>query len=371
MRCSSTAAAAWWGGSRAWASTGGSAPCASTRGRARSRNWSSPASCSAPPDPPVHPPRRDPTRSPRQLPMDEASGLRTASGEPSGHVDPFCREALPPRELWPEMSYAALPELTYPPRLNCAVELLDAQVARGAGDRTAIHFPGGRRSYRELLETSNRVAHVLVDDLGLVAGNRVLLRAPNTPMLAACWLAVLKAGGVVVCTMPLLRTRELCYIADKAQIRLALTDHRFAADCEQAMSRHAGGAERAGARVVQFPPHFGHREGTGPQELGRLMAGKPSRFEARDTAAADVALIAFTSGTTGQGKGTMHFHRDVLAACDCFPRHVLQPEPDDIFCGSPPLAFTYGLGRLLIFPLRAGASTLLHEQATPPHLLKG
>jgi 2-aminobenzoate-CoA ligase len=303
--------------------------------------------------------------------MDETMPTRTASGELSGHVDLFCREALPPRELWPEMSYAALPELAYPPRLNCAVELLDAQVARGAGDRTAILFPGGRWSYRELLETANRVAHVLVDDLGLAPGNRVLLRAPNTPMLAACWLAVLKAGGVVVCTMPLLRTRELCYIADKAQIRLALTDHRFAADCEQAMSRHADGAERAGARVVQLPPHLGPGAEAGPAELARLMAGKPSAFDACDTAADDVAFIAFTSGTTGQGKGTMHFHRDVLAACDCFPRHVLRPAPDDIFCGSPPLAFTYGLGGLLIFPLRAGASTLLLEQATPPHLLKG
>jgi|HubBroStandDraft_3_1064219.scaffolds.fasta_scaffold01926_4 2-aminobenzoate-CoA ligase len=299
----------------------------------------------------------------------------TETGEPTGHVDLFCREALPPRELWPDMSGEALPELAYPPRLNCAVELLDAQVARGAGPRTAIHFPGGRWSYLELLETSNRIAHALVDDLGLVPGNRVLLRAPNTPMLAACWLAVLKAGGVVVCTMPLLRARELCYIADKARIRLALTDHRFAADCEQAMSRHADGSARTGARVVCLPPHFGHRVeagGSAPEEdLVSLMAGKPSRFDARNTAADDVALIAFTSGTTGQGKGTMHFHRDVLAACDCFPRHVLRPAPDDVFCGSPPLAFTYGLGGLLIFPLRTGASTLLLEQATPPHLLKG
>jgi 2-aminobenzoate-CoA ligase len=293
-------------------------------------------------------------------------------GEPTGHVDLFCQESLPPRELWPEMSFAALPELAYPPRLNCAVELLDVQVARGAGERTAIHFAGGRWTYGELLAATNRLAHVLVEDLGLMPGNRVLLRAPNTPMLAACWLAVLKAGGVVVSTMPLLRARELCYIADKAQIRLALTDYRFAADLEQAMLRHADGTPRSGVQVVHFPPHPGDHAGSAEVGgLAAMMRGKPPHFDARNTAADDVAMIAFTSGTTGQGKGTMHFHRDILAACDCFPRHVLRPEPDDIFCGSPPLAFTYGLGGLLIFPLRCGASTLLLEQASPPHLLQG
>jgi 2-aminobenzoate-CoA ligase len=288
----------------------------------------------------------------------------SASPEPSAHVDTFCRDALPPRELWPEMIYTGVPELRYPPRLNCAAELLDELVAAGCGERTDFHFPGGRWTYRQLLETANRIAHVLVDDLGVVPGNRVLLRGPNAPMMAACWFAVLKAGGVVVATMPLLRVRELTFIADKARIRLALTDSRIAGDCEQAMATTGAGFPREGARVVHF-----HSAGAG--SLESLMQGKPTTFDNCDTAADDTALIAFTSGTTGQGKGTMHFHRDVLAACDCFPPYILKPEPDDIFCGSPPLAFTFGLGGLLLFPMRIGASTLLLEQASPPQLLQG
>jgi len=373
----------------------------------------------------------DVERSAHRDPAPAAPVARAAAapgdGERSAHRDPFCRAALPPRELWPRMSYDALPELAYPARLNCAAELLDRRVAEGDGERIAIHFPGGRWTYRQLLETANRVAHALVDDLGVVPGNRVLLRGPNTPMLAACWFAVLKAGGVAVTTMPLLRVRELTFIADKAQIQLALTDARVAADCEQAMSATAAGEPRAGARVVRFLGGAGLAGATsiggagsgsanvegagggtfvagsaevgGPGPADRRAAGqagsatagasadrtglateksleqlardKPGDFANCDTAASDVAFIAFTSGTTGQGKGTMHFHRDVLAASDCFPRYVLRPRRDDIFCGSPPLAFTFGLGGLLLFPLRIGASTLLLEQATPPHLLQG
>ena len=283
----------------------------------------------------------------------------------SAHVDTFCRDNLPPPELMPEMDYSRLPELAaYPQRLNCAAELLDKAVDAGWGDRTALHFNGGRWTYNQLLETANRIAHVLVEDLGLVPGNRVLLRGPNNPMMAACWFAVLKAGGVVVCTMPLLRVRELTYIADTAKIRLALTDSRVAAECEQAMATTGSGFPREGGRVVHF-------HSAAPGSLESMMAGKPTWFTNRDTAADDTALIAFTSGTTGQGKGTMHFHRDVIAVCDLFPRYILKPEPDDIFCGSPPLAFTFGLGGLLIFPLRIGASGLLLEQATPPQLLQG
>ncbi|HEX2095341.1 MAG TPA: AMP-binding protein, partial [Longimicrobiaceae bacterium] len=278
----------------------------------------------------------------------------------SAHVDTFARDHLPPRDAWPRMDYSVLPELAaYPPRMNCAVELLDRMVERGHGDRAAILFPGGRWSYRELLETSNRVAHVLRDDLGVVPGNRVLLRGPNHPMMAACWLAVLKAGGICVATMPLLRARELSYVADRGQVRIALTDARIADELEEA-ARSTPVLER----VVRFN---GEGEGT----LEALMDGKPAVFPSVDTAADDVALIAFTSGTTGQPKGAMHFHRDVLAVCDSYSRYVLRPAPDDVFCGSPPLAFTFGLGGLLLFPLRAGAATLLLEQATSPHLLQG
>jgi 2-aminobenzoate-CoA ligase len=283
----------------------------------------------------------------------------------TAHVDTFCRDNLPPPELMPDMDYSRLPELAaYPERMNCAAELLDKAVDAGWGDRTALHFNGGRWTYNQLLETANRIAHVLVEDLGVVPGNRVLLRGPNNPMMAACWFAVLKAGGVVVCTMPLLRVRELTYIADTARIRLALTDFRVAAECEQAMATTASGFPREGGRVVHF-------HSAAPGSLESMMAGKPTWFANRDTAADDTALIAFTSGTTGQGKGTMHFHRDVIAVCDLFPKYILKPEPDDIFCGSPPLAFTFGLGGLLIFPLRIGASGLLLEQATPPQLLQG
>jgi 2-aminobenzoate-CoA ligase len=276
---------------------------------------------------------------------------------PTAHVDTFCREALPPPELTPEMRYDTLPELAYPDRINAAVDLLDRRVAAGDGDRIVFHSPDGTWTYAQLLETANRIAHVLVEDLGIVPGNRVLLRGPNHPMMAACWFAVLKAGGVAVTTMSLLRVRELTYIADKAKIQLALTDARVAAECEQAM-------KVAGGRAILF-------NCLDPDALEALMTSKPATFDNCDTAADDTAMIAFTSGTTGQGKGTMHFHRDILAACDCFPAYVLKAEPDDIFCGSPPLAFTFGLGGILLFPLRIGAATLLLEQASPPYLLKG
>ncbi len=359
-----------------------------------------------------------------------AAASPPAPSAPSAHTDRFCAEALPPRELWPEMRYDTLPELAYPPRVNCAVELLDRRVAAGDGERAAIHYPGGRWTYRQLLAAVNRIGHALVEDLGVEPGNRVLLRGPNTPMLAACWLAVLKVGAVAVTTMPLLRVRELTYIAGKARIALALTDTRVAADCEQAMALAAEAEPACAARVVHFQadggglavvedagrednprsardrPPAGLTGPAGPATAGAansasaapaagtasaaaaagtaapagasprpsledLARHKPAGLTPCDTAADDVAMIAFTSGTTGQGKGTMHFHRDVLAASDCFPGHVLRARPDDVFCGSPPLAFTYGLGGLLLFPLRIGASTLLLEQAAPANLLQG
>ena len=284
------------------------------------------------------------------------------SRTPTAHVDTFARDALPPQELWPEMRYDRIPELAYPARLNCATELLDRAIERGWGDRVAFRWPDGQWSYAELLEQSNRLANVLVDDLGVVPGNRVLLRGYNGPQMVALWFAILKAGGVVVCTMPLLRARELTFTADKARISLALTDARIAADCETAMRTRGDGSARSGGRCVSFGPG---------SEMHRLAEKKPATFANVDTAADDVALIAFTSGTTGEGKGTMHFHRDVMAICDCFPRHVLKATQDDVFCGSPPFAFTFGLGALVLFPMRIGASALLLEQATPPMLLEG
>ena len=292
---------------------------------------------------------------------------RRPGGVPSAHVDGFSREMLPPPELWPVMDYGGIPELAYPDRMNCATELLDRALERGWGDRVAFRSPTTAWTYRELLEISNRIAHVLVDDLGVVPGNRVLLRGANSPMMVALWFAVLKAGGVVVCTMPMLRTRELVFAADKAHITLAITDAKVADDCEAAMARRADGSARDGGRVVRY----GAPDGTATSpSLEQLMATKPTTFTNIDTAADDVALIAFTSGTTGEGKGTMHFHRDVMAICDCFPPYVLRASRDDVFIGSPPFAFTFGLGGIVLFPMRIGASSVLLEVATPPHLIQ-
>lgn len=283
--------------------------------------------------------------------------------EATAHDDTFCADHLPPPELLPARDWTGIPELSYPPRLNCAAELLDRAVAEGIGERPVFRSPGGDWSYQQLMEASNRIANVLVSELGVIPGNRVLLRGPNNPMLAACWFAVLKVGGVVVCTMPLLRERELRYLADKAEIRLALTDVRFADECDDAFRTRADGTERKDALVVTFNSEL-------ENSLESMASEQPTEFSPCDTAAEDIAIIAFTSGTTGEGKGTMHSHRDIMAITDCFPRYVLKPEADDLFCGSPPLAFTYALGGLLLFPMRFGASSLLLEQATPPNLIK-
>lgn len=277
----------------------------------------------------------------------------------TAHQDTFARDHLPPRELWPEFDFSGPTPLAYPRTVNCASELLDARVNAGDGQRTVFVTPGGRWTYAQLLERANRIARALVDDLGVRPGARVLLRGPNNPAMAAAWFAVLKAGGVVVCTMPLLRARELRFVLEKAQVSLALCDARFVDDLATATA-----AANAGVRVMTFAP-----DDSG--SLDGLARGKPETFDDVPTAADDVALIAFTSGTTGQAKGTMHFHRDVLAICDCFPRQVLHASPDELFCGSPPFAFTFGLGGLVLFPMRIGASSLLLEQAAPPMLIKG
>jgi 2-aminobenzoate-CoA ligase len=279
-------------------------------------------------------------------------------GGPTAHRDRFVRDRLPPPELQPHMDYSVLPELAaYPDRLNAAAELLDGAAAKGWGDRTAILGSGGLRwSYDELRERADRVAGVLRDRFGLVPGERVLLRAPNSPMLAACWFGVLKAGGVCVTTMPMLRARELAQIVERAATRLALCDTRLTDELLR-----AAGAAPALQTVVPLGSDAA-------DALEALMGGAAPRFEAVDTAADDPALVAFTSGTTGQPKGTVHLHRDVLAICDTFAKHVLRASPDDVFCGSPPLAFTFGLGGILLFPLRIGASALLLEDAKPPRL---
>jgi len=276
----------------------------------------------------------------------------------TAHVDTFARDHLPPRDQWPDLIFE-LPELRYPERLNCAVELLDRAVERGWGERAAILAPDGLRwSYAELTARANQIARVLVEDLKLVPGNRVLLRGPNSPMMAACWFAVMKVGGVAVATMPLLRAKELTDIITKAEVSHALCDARLADEL---------GAARAACPTLSSAAYF---QTTAPDGVEARAALKPPTFANVATAAEDTALIAFTSGTTGKPKGTMHFHRDVLASCDCWPRSTLRATADDIFTGSPPLAFTFGLGGLLLFPLRVGASTLLLEKASPEGLLQ-
>jgi len=276
---------------------------------------------------------------------------------PSAHLDSFARDNLPPRAQWPDFLFG-LPELNYPDRINCAVELLDRRIEAGDGDRPCLISPSENLSYAQLAERVNRIANVLTRDLGLLPGHRVLLRGPNSPMMVAAYLAVIKAGGVVVATMPLLRAKEIAYPLAKAKIRLALCDHHLAEEMEKARPL-AGDLER----VVYW--------GSGaPDALEALMA-RPGyeTFAPCDTASDDVCLIAFTSGTTGEPKGTMHFHRDMLATCDSYGRHVLRAQATDRFMGSPPLAFTFGLGGLVLFPLHVGAATILLERAGPDDLL--
>jgi 2-aminobenzoate-CoA ligase len=257
-------------------------------------------------------------------------------------------------ELWPQLSFE-LPELRYPDRLNCAVELVDVMAQRLGPDRVCLRTPSGEQwSYGDLVRRSNQVARVLTEDHGIVAGNRVLLRGPNNPWLVAAMFGVIKAGAVAVATMPLLRAGELRTVAEITRPALALCDHRFTGDLDA-------------AAIDDLPTvQYG---GSGDGDLVARATAKQASFDAVPTAADDVVLLALTSGTTGRPKATMHFHRDVLAIADTFSAHVLRPTADDVFTGTPPLAFTFGLGGLVIFPMRVGASTLLVEKATPDELV--
>ncbi|EKE43175.1 AMP-dependent synthetase/ligase [Oceaniovalibus guishaninsula JLT2003] len=276
---------------------------------------------------------------------------------PSGHIDSFARDNLPPAGLWPELR---LGTFRYPEWLNVGHELTDAMVARGFGDNVALIGNGRQRTYKELSDWTNRIAHALVEDYGVRPGNRVLIRSANNPAMVACWLAATKAGAVVVNTMPMLRAGELGRIVDKAQVTLALCDTRLTE--EMTACAQASGILDT---VVGFDGSANH-----DAELDRAALGKPVRFEAARTGRDDVALLGFTSGTTGTPKATMHFHRDILIIADAYAREVLDVRPDDVFVGSPPLAFTFGLGGLAVFPLRFGAAACLLENATPPNMVE-
>jgi 2-aminobenzoate-CoA ligase len=276
---------------------------------------------------------------------------------PSAHTDTFARDNLPPPDQWPDF---LLDGFDYPERLNAAVELTDRMVEKGFGDHTALIGNGRRRTYKELSDWTNRLALALVESYGVKPGNRVLIRSANNPAMVACWLAATKAGAVVVNTMPMLRAGELTKIVDKAEIALALTDSRIADELV------------ACAKTSKFLRQVVNFDGTSNHdaELDRVALNKPVRFEAVKTGRDDVALLGFTSGTTGEPKATMHFHRDLLIVADGYAKEVLNVTPDDVFVGAPPLAFTFGLGGLAIFPLRFGATATLLENASPPELVK-
>ncbi|MFJ9622510.1 AMP-binding protein [Streptomyces sp. NPDC101181] len=291
---------------------------------------------------------------PNSSPNTPAAAADASARVPGAHTDTFTRDHLPPPGQWPELLLDD-PLVRYPERLNCGYELLDRTIAERGPDRPALRSGDGEVwSYGELRETVDRVAHTLTGELGVAPGNRVLLRGPTTPWLAACWLAVMKAGAVAVTVLAQARAPELATICSLARVGHALCDARSTGDLR------AAGVQ--GLRITEFG-------GDGPGDLTRLAAARSGPYRVVDTAADEVALIAFTSGTTGRPKGCMHLHRDVLAVADTFSREVLRPSPDDVFAGSPPLGFTFGLGGLLLFPLRAGASTLLLEQAGPGQLL--
>jgi len=275
---------------------------------------------------------------------------------PSAHSDSFTRDRLPPSADWPEID---LGRLTYPARLNAAVELTDRMVERGFGDNTALIGNGRFRTYKELSDWSNRIAHALVEDYGVKPGNRVLIRSANNPAMVACWLGATKAGAVVVNSMPMLRAGELSAIVNKAEISHALCDTRL---MEEMVTCAKSSAFLK--TVVGFDGTANH-----DAELDRIALSKSVRFQAVETASDDVALLGFTSGTTGEPKATMHFHRDLMIIADGYAAEVLGVRPDDVFVGSPPLAFTFGLGGLAVFPLRFGAAAALLEQATPANMV--
>ena len=282
---------------------------------------------------------------------------KTLNLGPSAHVDTFCRDHLPPPEQWPDF---LLEDFPYPEDLNVGVALTDAMVDKGFGDHVALIGNGRQRTYKELADWTNRIAHTLVEDYGVQPGNRVLIRSGNNPAMVACWLAATKAGAVVVNTMPLLRATELSAIIDMAEVKLALCDSRMMDELVQASA-----ASKHALQVVSFDGTANH-----DSELDRAALSKPVKFAAVRTGRDDVALLGFTSGTTGKPKATMHFHRDILIIADGYAQEVLQVTPDDVFVGSPPLAFTFGLGGLAVFPLRFGATATLLEDASPPNMIE-
>ena len=275
----------------------------------------------------------------------------------SAQTDRFVHDRLPPPEQWPRMSYD-LSELQLLARVNLVQVLFEGVARRGLGDRPLLRSPRRTLSYAQARIEVARLAQALVEDYGLVPGNRVLLRGGNSIGMALAWLAVVQAGAVAVATMPLLRAKELIEIIDKSQPTLALCDERLLGELQQAQAQQPG---------LQTLVSFDSLHQSG--QLALAAARYDGQHPACATAADDIALLAFTSGTTGKPKAAVHTHRDVLAACETWPRHVLRATPDDIVMGSPPLAFTFGLGGLLIFPMWAGASVYFPDIPYTPEAM--
>jgi len=276
-------------------------------------------------------------------------------------TDTFAQDNLPTLDLQPKYQFLDVPQFNRPEMLNCVEKLLDTHIAEGRGNTICIRTFEENWTYQDLFEKANQIAHVLVDDLGLQPGNRVLIRSANNPMMVACWFAVLKAGGIVVATMPLLRSKELTTIIDCAEISHAICDSDLAEEMNLVKSDFL--------KKVRF-----YRNASVPKlrdsGLEKLMETKPKTFQNYQSKSESVALIGFTSGTTGLPKMTAHYHKDILNICEAFPQYALQPNQNDIFIGSPPLGFTFGLGGLVLFPMYFGASTFLIEKPSPDVLLK-
>lgn len=287
--------------------------------------------------------------------------MRIPGGVPSGHVDQHIRSLLPPPDRWPVFDYSGIRLADCSDYLNAGATLIDSAIAAGYGDKAAYHYEGETWSFRRVLAWSERIARVLVEDYGLITGNRVLLRSANTPMLIACWLGVLKAGGICVTTMPLLRRHELSYMIDRVGVRFAL--------CEASLMEELVSARSASATLERIGCFTPLGTGTSAEaDLDRAAAAKPVGFNNARTAADDIALITFTSGTTGTPKAAAHFHRDIISICECLPR-MFPITPDDVICGSPSVAFTYGLAAFIIYPLRFRASVALLPRPTPDQIL--
>ncbi|QEE50610.1 AMP-binding protein [Flavobacterium alkalisoli] len=273
------------------------------------------------------------------------------------YEDNFAHDHLPSQELHAEC-FTGHSDFEFPEDLNCVERLLDRHIAGGNGNKVAIRTFDTEWTYKDLYEKANQIAHVLTENLGLVPGNRVLIRSANNPMYVACWFAVLKAGGIVVATMPLLREKELTVMVESAEISHALCDYRLEEEMMAVKSPFL-------KQVITFDG-----SGKGISKLETLMANKSKTFNNYATKSGSLSIIGFTSGTTGKPKMTSHYHKDILLICEAFPKYSLQPTPDDVFTGSPPLGFTFGLGGLVLFPFYFGASTFLIEKPAPELLLQ-